>query len=146
MPRFFTRSDAELLLPRVKQSLEVAMALKMELQKAEQSLQGAVQRITLAGGSLMDPEKMSLMRRRRDWSARQLRTALEQIQETGCQVKDLDVGLLDFPTRYRGAEVLLCWRFGEDRIDFWHGLEEGFGGRKPIDQDFLAHHHGDTDS
>jgi hypothetical protein len=48
-------------------------------------------------------------------------------------VKDLDVGLLDFPARLNNKEVFLCWRLGEDRIRFYHGLEEGFDGRKPLD-------------
>jgi hypothetical protein len=55
-------------------------------------------------------------------------------------VKDLDIGLVDFPTVFRGVEVCLCWKLGEPRIGYWHGAEEGFRGRKPIDQDFLAHH------
>lgn len=57
------------------------------------------------------------------------------INEAGAQVKDVDEGLLDFPAR-RGAEnVLLCWKVGEPEIAFWHGLEEGFAGRKPLPLD-----------
>ena len=50
-------------------------------------------------------------------------------------VKDLDLGLLDFPSRRGGAAVLLCWHVGEDSVSSWHGLEEGYAGRKPIDWD-----------
>ena len=56
----------------------------------------------------------------------------------GVEVKDLEVGLIDFPTLFRGEEVLLCWRFGEERIEQWHGLTEGFRGKRPIDEEFLA--------
>ena len=72
-----------------------------------------------------------------------LREAIEQMQELGCVIKDLDTGLLDFPTLFRGKEVYLCWKLGEPSIGFWHGVDEGFRGRKPIDQDFLDHHEGD---
>jgi hypothetical protein len=57
---------------------------------------------------------------------------VQTITDAGVQVKDLDTGLLDFPSRREGEEVLLCWRVGEDEIRFWHGLEEGFAGRKPL--------------
>jgi hypothetical protein len=50
---------------------------------------------------------------------------------------------VDFPTLFRGVEVYLCWKLGESGIEFWHGVDEGFRGRKPIDQDFLDHHEGD---
>jgi hypothetical protein len=48
-------------------------------------------------------------------------------------VKDLDIGLLDFPALLNNEEVYLCWRLGEERIRFYHSQEEGFSGRKPID-------------
>jgi hypothetical protein len=50
------------------------------------------------------------------------------------QVKDLDIGLLDFPCRVNGEIILLCWKLGEEGITHWHGVEEGFAGRKPIDE------------
>ena len=58
---------------------------------------------------------------------------MEQIQAAGVLVKDLDQGLLDFPSLREGEEILLCWHVGEGDIKYWHGLEEGFAGRKPID-------------
>jgi hypothetical protein len=57
---------------------------------------------------------------------------VQRIDDAGVQVKDLDAGLLDFPSVRDGREILLCWRVGEDEIAFWHGLEEGFAGRKPL--------------
>jgi len=65
------------------------------------------------------------------------------VQEIGCLIKDIDVGLVDFPTSLRGVEVYLCWKLGESGISFWHGVDEGFRGRKPIDKDFLDNHQGD---
>ena len=62
-----------------------------------------------------------------------VQAAVEKIHATGCVVKDLEVGLLDFPARINGEAVYLCWRLGEDRIRFYHSQDEGFSGRKPID-------------
>ena len=59
---------------------------------------------------------------------------MNKIQETGCVVKDLDEGLVDFPSLIEGEEVYLCWKLGEEHIDFWHGVDEGFAGRKPLDE------------
>ena len=83
------------------------------------------------------------MRARRDTSAAALKSAFERIQRTGALVKDLDIGLIDFLAIYQGREVCLCWKLGEDRIAFWHGTEEGFRGRKPIDEEFLRGHRGE---
>jgi hypothetical protein len=59
-------------------------------------------------------------------------------------VKDLDTGLVDFPTLFRGQEVYLCWKLGEASIEFWHSVDEGFRGRKAIDRDFRDHLAGDA--
>ena len=58
---------------------------------------------------------------------------VRRFNDAGVQVKDLDEGLLDFPARRGQEEVLLCWKVGEPEIAFWHGLDEGFAGRKPLD-------------
>jgi hypothetical protein len=84
-------------------------------------------------------------RARRDSAAAQLRDSMEAIEKLGCLLKDLDIGLADFPTLYRGREAYLCWKLGETAIRFWHGEDEGFAGRKPIDRDFLEHHGGESD-
>lgn len=58
---------------------------------------------------------------------------VERLEELGVVLKDLDLGLLDFPALRDGEDVLLCWRAGEASVEYWHGLDEGFAGRKPID-------------
>jgi hypothetical protein len=62
-----------------------------------------------------------------------LAACIDRLHKAGVQVKDVDAGLLDFPSLRRGVEVLLCWRVGEESIAFWHGADEGFAGRKPLD-------------
>ena len=59
---------------------------------------------------------------------------VNQIHGLGAQVKDADEGLVDFPTLRDGEEVLLCWKLGEDEVAFWHGLEDGFAGRRPVEE------------
>jgi hypothetical protein len=60
--------------------------------------------------------------------------ALAEIDSIGVQVKDLDIGLLDFPCEVEGRTILLCWKLGEKSITHWHGTDEGFAGRKPVDE------------
>jgi len=68
-------------------------------------------------------------------AAAELRDAVDRLLELGVEVKDIDAGLVDFPSRRAGEDVLLCWRAGEERVEYWHDLEEGYAGRKPIDWD-----------
>ena len=131
------------MLPQLGPAIREAIALKAEYQQAESDCQQFQRRIMLQGGVLVDRSKLLDGKQRRESSARQLKQAIEGIHEHGCLVKDLDTGLIDFPTRFNGQEVYLCWKLGESGIRFWHGVEEGFRGRKPIDQEFLEHHQGD---
>lgn len=143
MSKRFTLAEAEGLLPQIGQFLREAVALKSEYQEAEQAVEGLVQRIMLAGGLVVNRERALEERGRRDRMGDRLKTLVERIQEKGCVIKDLDTGLVDFPTLFRGEEVYLCWKMDEPGIRFWHGVHEGFAGRKAIDQDFLDHHQGD---
>jgi hypothetical protein len=143
MPRYFRIEEATRLLPEVRNRVEAAVRLKSEFDKAEQKLQSTTRRIAMSGGAFVDGAAVSADREKRDSTALALKDALEQIHALGCQVKDLDIGLIDFPTRFRGREVLLCWKLGEAAIEWWHGLEDGFRGRQPIDAEFLSEHEGD---
>lgn len=143
MPKRFTHAEAQRLLPEVGRLLRDALDAKSEYQQAEKAIQSISERVMLMGGMVVDREQALTSRSRRDAAAAMLKTAIESVQETGCLVKDLDIGLVDFPTMFRGVEVYLCWKLGEPGIGFWHGVEEGFRGRKPIDQDFLENHRGD---
>jgi hypothetical protein len=123
--------------------LRDAISLKSDYQEAEQTIQATAQRVTLMGGMIVNRDRAIDAKRHRDDVASKLRAVIEQVQEYGCVLKDLDTGLIDFPTLLRGVEVYLCWKLGEPKIAFWHGVDEGFRGRKAIDQDFLDHHRGD---
>jgi hypothetical protein len=143
MARRFTLAEAQSLIPRVDRLLREAVSLKSQYQEAEQVVQAIMQRVTLMGGMMVDRDQVIDRKNRRDETRSKLGTAIEQVQEVGCLVKDLDTGLIDFPTLFRDEEVYLCWKLGEPKIAFWHGVDEGFRGRKAIDQDFLDNHRGD---
>ncbi len=143
MPRFFTLTEAESVLPKVERAMREALDLYIAHQESESQLQESLRRIAMLGGAIVNRHQISEMRDRQEVVASELNDAMEKIQSYGCQIKDLQTGLLDFPTLYHGQEVLLCWRFGEKGIRYWHGLEEGFRGRKPIDDEFLENHRGD---
>jgi hypothetical protein len=144
MPRYFTLAEAQALIPAVEERLRRAVSLKASLAEAAGELQAESERIRLTGGALVDRRKLLDAASRRDTAVAHLRETLASIQECGCTVKDLDMGLLDFPTLFRGEEACLCWRLGEPEIRFWHRTQEGYRGRKPIDREFLDEHRGDS--
>jgi hypothetical protein len=143
VPRFFSLLEAESLLPEIERLLRSLLALKQEYDESDSGLTQIMQRIALAGGMVPPREEAALLRKRKDAAARGLQSAAESLQQTGCQLKDLETGLVDFPTLYRNKEVYLCWKLGETGITFWHHVEDGFRGRRPIDSEFLKNHRGE---
>jgi len=143
MPKRFTLREAQSLIPSVDPLLRKAIDTKSRYAEAEQAIQSFGERILMMGGLVVDRQKAADVRQRRNRAAEELRGLIDNVQELGCVIKDLDTGLIDFPTLFRGREVYLCWKLGEASIAWWHGTEEGFAGRKAIDQDFLDHHEGE---
>jgi hypothetical protein len=139
MNKRFTLSEAQSLLPQVERLLQDAMTRKREYDEASGAVNKLKERVHMMGGTLVDGRAAVDTRARKEASSKMLRQAVNEILEMGVQIKDIDIGLIDFPTRFRGREVYLCWKMGEAGIAYWHG-EEGFRGRKPIDRDFLDHH------
>jgi len=135
--------EAEAILPQIRDWMREAVAMKSEYDAAERALQSLSARITMMGGTVVNHERAAEDKARREVSGHQLRSILENFEQSGVLVKDLDKGLVDFPTLFRGEEVYLCWKLDEKSIQFWHGTHEGFAGRKAIDQDFLDHHAGE---
>ena len=136
MSKIFTLQEAERLVPTVKQLLQRAIESKSEVETVEGELQGISERINLLGGSEINPAAVLRLKRGKDEALRTLRNVVGQIEASGCLVKDLDSGLVDFPALLGDEEVYLCWKLGEDSISYWHRVEEGFAGRKPIGDDF----------
>lgn len=131
--KIFSLKEAERLRVQLEPILIEAMESRRKLGELDEQLGELAERIQRSGGMQVPYEKAAKMRIERNQAETAVRSALERIQSTGCLVKDLDVGLLDFPARIDDEEVYLCWKLGEDRIRFYHRQDEGFAGRKPLD-------------
>jgi hypothetical protein len=130
--RYFAPEEVERLIPRLAGSLERVMAAQAAGRQAQEWLDAEQQRITLSGGGVVDQVAWQTRRERIELSARAMQTGIEEIQGLGGVIKDLALGLVDFPHLRDGRVVNLCWRYGEDRITHWHGLDEGYAARKPL--------------
>ncbi|HEY7679519.1 MAG TPA: DUF2203 domain-containing protein [Terriglobia bacterium] len=133
----FDLGQAERLLPQVERLLRVAMEVKQQVAGQAQEQARQIERIVMLGGSQVDVTRYSRVNRSKEESVARLRQALEEIENLGCLVKDLDMGLIDFPCRLGEREFYLCWKLGEPNIQFWHNTDEGFAGRKPIDEKLI---------
>ena len=131
--RLFTLKEAERTRKEIEPVLAEAMGCRKTLAGLAQDLAEVSSRINIMGGLIVPYEKLAAIRVQHDQLAATFNSALTQIIETGCVIKDLDVGLLDFPSVIDNQDVYLCWKLGEDRIRFYHRQDEGFAGRKPID-------------
>lgn len=118
----------------IGKSLARAREQKKSLDGLEQDLAQAAARVMMLGGSIPPYQELVRKKNEREQSMARLEEVVGEIQETGCVVKDVDEGLVDFPTLRDGREVYLCWKLGEKRIEYWHGMDEGFAGRKPLDE------------
>lgn len=136
MDKVFTLHEAEDLIPSLERWLPEAIDAKKQAVEANGELQKIAGRIQFLGGMELDPARVGRYKRSKEHAVRKLQDAMDQIEESGCIVKDLDVGLVDFPAMLGEEQVLLCWKLGEQRIEYWHRVEEGFAGRKPIDDEF----------
>ena len=132
--RTFTLDEAQSLLPVLESLLRAAIAAKKTMEEVDAEMQALGHRIFLNGGTHVDIIPLARRKAERAKAEQRVRDALGEIDSIGVQVKDLDIGLLDFPCQVEGQTVLLCWKLGEKSITHWHGEKEGFAGRKPIDQ------------
>ena len=131
--KLFSLTEAERLRSQIEPMLIEAMDTRRKLGELDEELGSLAERIQRSGGLLVSYEKTARVRLERNRLEESLRSSIERIHATGCIVKDLNIGLLDFPSRLNNEDVYLCWRLGEDRIRFYHRQDEGFAGRKPID-------------
>ncbi len=132
--RTFTFDEAQMLLPILESLLKQAINSKKLIEDVDAELQETAHRVFLNGGTLLNVVHLARRKAEREKAIRRIKDSLAEIDATGVQVKDLDVGLLDFPCKVDGEVLLLCWRLGESTITHWHGTNEGFSGRKPIDE------------
>jgi len=132
--RTFTLNEAQSLLPVLESLLRTAIQAKKVVDEADAEQQALQHRVFLNGGMFLDIVPLAQRKAERSRAEQRTKDALAEIDSIGVQVKDLSIGLLDFPCEVEGQTILLCWKLGEKSITHWHGLEEGFAGRKPIDE------------
>ena len=130
--RTFTLREAQELLPVLEALLRKAAESKKRGEAIDADFQKVNQRIMLHGGVQVDIVPLARLRAEREKVSQIINDTVAEITATGVQVKDLDIGLLDFPCVVEGRVVLLCWKLGEEAITHWHGVDEGYRGRKPI--------------
>jgi len=130
--RYFEPAEVERLIPRLTRIMDRVRTAHAAGAEARDALAVEQRRITLAGGGVVDQAAWRARAELIERSMKDVRSGLEEIQRLGGTPKDLGMGLVDFPHLRDGREVNLCWRFGEERITHWHGLDEGFAARKPL--------------
>jgi hypothetical protein len=131
-PRHFTPEEANAALEEVRPLAERMVEHRREL--AVLVARRAELTTTIAGnGGDLDPGELARVEGETGEQARGVAQCVNRIHGLGAQVKDADEGLVDFPALRDGDEVLLCWKLGEAEVGYWHSLEDGFAGRRPLE-------------
>lgn len=132
--KHFTLQEAQNVLPVVESLVRNAIEAKRNIEEIEEEFKKINHTVFLRGGMQLDIVALSRRRAESDKAIQRVKDAMAEIESIGAQVKDLDIGLVDFPCLVDGTTLLLCWKLGEESIAHWHGTSEGFAGRKPIDE------------
>jgi hypothetical protein len=125
MPRYFTLPEANETLNTIRPLVDEIQMIRQIILKNQPEAWPAIEKSAGNGGN------RALSNMVKDFE--KLDTLVHQILDTGVLIKDINLGLLDFPALRDGREVYLCWQHGEGEIAFWHEVEAGFAGRQPID-------------
>ncbi len=125
MPRYFTLQEANQTLNIIRPLMDQVQQIRRKILENQPEAWPAIEKSVGNGGNralsnmVQDFEKFD--------------TLIHRILKTGALIKDINLGLLDFPALKDGREVYLCWQYGEGDIAFWHEVEAGFAGRQPIE-------------
>jgi len=130
--RIFSVAEVNELIPQLSGLMGRAMDRYGQARELERRLREERDRIRVSGGGLIDPRDWKARAERLDGLGIEVRAALQAIIELGGAIKDLDLGLVDFPGVIDGETVNLCWKHGEESVGFWHRLDEGFAQRRPL--------------
>ncbi len=135
-PKLFTADEANRLLPTLEPLMRRLQAKRQQFRERRLALEEFRTRASRDGGVVPGTEVADAKTEGARLLA-EIQEGVQQIESWGCVVKDLDRGLVDFLARRGQEQVFLCWRLGEAEIRYWHGLQEGFAGRKPLQEDPL---------
>ena len=127
----FTLEEAEALLPQVRDELLAMQASKREVDELRGSFEDAAHKSS-GNGHVADEGGLGEKRRRAEMLVEQINERLARINSWGVELKGIDEGLLDFPSRRDDRIVYLCWKLGEEHIAWWHEIDTGFAGRQPL--------------
>jgi hypothetical protein len=127
----FTREEAEAMLPQVRDELLAMQSCKREVDELRGCFEQAAHK-SAGNGHVQDEDRLAGKRRRAEALVEQINERLARISEWGVELKGIDEGLIDFPSRRERRIVYLCWRLGEDRITWWHEVDTGFAGRQAL--------------
>src|SRR5262245_44261042 len=132
--KIFSVEEANRLIPYLEETLDRLTALSREVMQLKRELE-VLSVIESSGASGRNPDVRNLHERQHAYTALigRFRTELEAVASRGCIIRDLDLGLIDFYTMARDQVVCLCWRRGEARVEHWHPVDEGFSGRRPLE-------------
>src|SRR6266446_1823713 len=130
MPHYFTREEAEVLIPQIAVVLRKIQARRREMLQSEEEL-GTLRAQAMGNGYDLY-ERILASQRDLARHIQALQAFVNELAVFGCELKDADSGLIDFLSLRNGREIYLCWRLGEERINFWHDLHTGFAGRQPL--------------
>jgi hypothetical protein len=133
----FTVGDVDALVPLLERIFRDVLQLRAGLRDLENKLERA--NVRLSREEILESDDGSPEVRRAKALFRgyyeALSDQLRRVRELGGEVKDVEIGLVDFPSRRAGEEILLCWRLGEKRVEYWHPVDGGFAARRPVDAD-----------
>ena len=132
--RHFTPEEANAALAEVRPLVEQMVDRRrahVEALERQEELEGHIR----GNGGGIPPAELAESAAEVERLERELAHAVDELDRLGVQVKDIDEGLVDFPALRRGETVLLCWQLGEDEIAYWHTLDGGFAGRRPLPLD-----------
>jgi hypothetical protein len=130
--RHFQAADVERLIPRLTEVMTRVMRAHADAEAGRERLAAERARITAAGGGVVDQAAWRATESRARAMLEIVQGGLNEIAAMGGAPKDLALGLVDFPHVRDGREVNLCWKHGERAVRWWHGLDEGYGSRKPL--------------
>ncbi len=132
--RTFSLDEAQDLLPVLESLLRTSIEGKKVMESVDAEFQAIAHKVFMNGGMSLNVAHFARRKAERERAIQRVKDAMAEIDAIGVQVKDLDIGLLDFPCEVDGQVVLLCWKLGEKAITHWHSVSEGFAGRKPVDE------------
>lgn len=119
------------MLPYVAPLVFQLRTLKQEHDAAQQKVGEITARLRTNGHGLADDLQKAQAELQK--TGEQINSLVERVNEMGCELKDVDMGLLDFRTLMDGREVYLCWKLGEEHVAYWHEMDTGFAGRQPLE-------------